>query len=44
MNRETGAVGTIADSVEDMLAVFEHGEWETYGRTVDLELFDALRR
>jgi hypothetical protein len=39
MNRATGAVGTIADSVEDMLAVFEHGEWETYGRTIDVELF-----
>jgi hypothetical protein len=37
-NRATGAPGDFSQAVKDMLAVFAHGEWETYGRSVDLEI------
>jgi hypothetical protein len=37
-NRATGAVGDLSQALKDWLAVLQHGEWEMYGRTVDLEI------
>ena len=37
-NRATGAPGDLSQAIKDMLAVLQHGEYETYGRKVDLEI------
>jgi hypothetical protein len=37
VNRATGQTGLYEDSIKDMLPVFLHQGWETYGRQIDVD-------